>query len=105
MDDSDIKYEGKKHLDHLIAAIRKGGCGVKVDKSGALYCWITLNWNYEQQYMDISMPGYVKKMLVRFKHEMPKRPHYSTYQPLTRKYGTESQETLPEDTTAKVNAE
>ena len=84
MDDFGIKYEGKTHLDHLIVAIRKAGYGVKVDKTGLLYCGITLRWNYEQRYVDISMPGYVKKMLARFKHEEPNTPQYSPYQPLTR---------------------
>ena len=57
------------------------------------------------RYVDISMPGYVKKILVRFKHEVPKKTQYSSYQPPPRKYGKKSQETLPEDTTVKVNAE
>ena len=51
------------------------------------------------------MAGYVKRILARFKHEMPKRPQHSPYQPPPRKYGTESQETLPEDITSKVNPE
>ena len=105
MDDFDNKYEGKKHLDHLIAAIRKAGYGTEVDQARLLYFGITLKWNYEKRYVDIFMPGYVKKILPRFKHEVPKRPQYSPYQPPPRKYGTESQETLPEDTTTKVNTE
>ena len=91
MDNFDIKYEGKTHLNHLIAAIRTAGYGVEVDKVGSLYCGITLKRNYKKRYVDISMPGYVKKSLVRFKHEVPKRPQYSPYQPQLRKYGTESQ--------------
>ena len=85
--------------------IRKAGYGVEVDKAGALYCGITLKWNYEQQYVDISMPGYVKNMLARLKHELPKRPQYSPYQPPPRKYGTKSHNTLPEGTITKVNSE
>ena len=105
VDDFGIKYEGKKHLDHLIAAIRTAGYGVEVDEAGSLYCGITLKWNYEKRYVDISMPGYVKKILARFKHDEPSRPQYSPYQPPSRKYGTESQETMPQDITPKVNTE
>ena len=42
VDDFGINYQGKKHLDHLIAAIRVVGYGVEVDKTGSLYCGITL---------------------------------------------------------------
>ena len=51
------------------------------------------------------MPGYVKKILAQSNHDDPKRPQYSPYQHLPRKYGTESYETRPQDTTVKVNAE
>ena len=51
------------------------------------------------------MPGYVKKILTQFKHDDPKRPQYSPCHPLPHKYGKESQETLPQDTTTKINAE
>ena len=37
VDDFGIKYEGKKHLEHLIAANRKARYGVEVDKKGSLY--------------------------------------------------------------------
>ena len=63
MENVGIKYKGKKHLNHLTAVIRAAGYGVEVDKTGSLDCGITLEWNYEQRYMDISMPGYVKKIL------------------------------------------
>ena len=46
-----------------------------------------------------------QKTLARFNHEEPKKPQYSLYQPLPCKYGNESQETIPEDTTTKANAE
>ena len=56
--------------------------------------------------MDISMPGYIKHMLARFKHKvLMKRPQYSQCQPLPHRYWAGSKETLPVDTTANVNAE
>jgi hypothetical protein len=74
-----IKYKGKKHLGHLIAAIRALGYTVDVDKAGSLYGGITLKWNYKQRYLGISMPGYVAKIMSRFKHEKPTKPPYSPY--------------------------
>ena len=58
VDDFGIKYIGKEHADHLIAAIWKNYT-LKVDCEGALYCRITLKWNYTEGYVDISMPNYV----------------------------------------------
>ena len=45
-----------------------------IDWEGSLYCEITLDWNYEERYLDISMPGYVTKVLQRFQHDKPAKP-------------------------------
>ena len=63
-----------------------------------------MKYNYEQRYVDISMSRYFKNILARFKHDDPKKPQYNPYQPPLRKYRTESQDTLPEDTTTKVHS-
>jgi hypothetical protein len=52
VDDSGIKYNGKEHADHLLKVLR-GHYSVEVDWNGALYCGITLNWNYTDRYVDI----------------------------------------------------
>ena len=49
------------------------------------------------------MPGYVQKMLVRFKHDVPKTNQNSPYQPAPRKSGKSSDDTIPEDTTKKLD--
>ena len=58
VDDFDIKYVGKEHIDHLLSAI-KTEYTIEVDWTGGLYCGIKLEWNYDKRYVDISMPGYV----------------------------------------------
>ena len=52
VDDFGIKYNGKEHADHLLKVLR-GHYSVEVDWNGALYCGITLNWNYTDRYVDI----------------------------------------------------
>ena len=64
VDNFGIKYKGKKYLDHLINAVKKARYCVEVDEAGSLHCGITLKLNYKQQYIDISVPGYVKKIVV-----------------------------------------
>ena len=43
------------------------------------------------------MPGYVQKMLVRLKHEPSPRNQYSPYQPQSKKYGKNEDDTIPID--------
>jgi hypothetical protein len=54
---------------------------VTIDYKGSLYCGVTLEWNYEQRYVDISMPGYVKKLLIKYKHPTPTKPVHTPWEP------------------------
>ena len=72
VDDFGVKYVGEEHAHHLIDSIRSKGYNLEVDWDGKRYCGITLDWDYETRTLTISMPGYVQKMLVRFKHDVPK---------------------------------
>ena len=47
--------------------------------------------------MTRSMPGYVQKILVRFKHEPPRRNQFAPYQLAPRKFGKQSDDTIPTD--------
>eukprot|EP00978_Attheya_sp_CCMP212_P010663 scaffold25948_cov32-Attheya_sp.AAC.1 len=75
------------------------------DWDGALYCDITLDWNYEEGWVDISMPGYIKKVLQKYKHEAPTRPQNSPYHIQPKKYGIGAQDTIPTDETPSATSE
>ena len=62
VDDFGIKYEGQEHLDHLLSTLNDDYT-IEVDREGKLYCGISLEWNYENNYVNRSMPSYVKKNL------------------------------------------
>jgi hypothetical protein len=79
VDDFGVKYEGVEDANHLINAI-KANYKCTVDWTGALYCGITLKWDYDNQTVDLSMPGYVQSALVRFQHPDPYRPEYAPHQ-------------------------
>ena len=49
------------------------------------------------------MPGYVQKILQHFQHAVPTRKQDSPYRAPPRKYGTATQDPLPEDTSDKIN--
>ncbi|KAL7480669.1 hypothetical protein ACHAW6_006340, partial [Cyclotella cf. meneghiniana] len=103
VDDFGIKYTGKQHLDHLIASIKKH-YNVTVDRTGSLYCGITLNWQYNKGFLDISMPGYVQKQLSKYNHPRPKKPVHTPWEPYPIKYGNAEQESLPHDNSPPLNA-
>ena len=60
VDDFGVKYENKEDVDHLIASI-KSTYKLTKDWMGNLYCGISLDWDYVNQTVDISTPGYIKK--------------------------------------------
>ena len=62
VDDFGVQHFSKDNADHLINAI----CATyefSIDWEGTQYCGLTLAWNYLGRYVDIYIPGYVKKAL------------------------------------------
>ena len=49
------------------------------------------------------MPGHIKKVLQRYKHEMPRRPQQSTHPVAQIKYGKAAQDPIQEDTTREAS--
>ena len=64
---------------------------VEVDWKGELYCGITLDWHYDKGYVDISMPNYVKKQLLRYKQTTPRRHQDCSFEPNAINYGKKLQ--------------
>ena len=64
VDDFDIKYFTKDDADHIINSIGQHYQYI-TDLKGINYCGLTLNWNYSDEYVDISMHGYIKKYIKR----------------------------------------
>ena len=95
VDDFGIKYVGKEHADHLLNALKQHYT-LDIDWTGSLYCGIALKWDYHNKTVDISMPGYIKKVLQRFQHKCSK-PQHSAYQCAPKQYGKSAQLPLPPD--------
>jgi hypothetical protein len=73
VDNFGVKYVGNEHVDHLIWCIKQKYQLTK-DWTGDLYCGIKLNWDYDAHTLNISMPGYIKKLLQKNKYCMPSKP-------------------------------
>lgn len=79
VDDFGIKYTNTADANHLIAAL-KAEYECTTDWTGALYCGLTLQWDYLARTVDISMPGYVQAALTKFQHPVPPRPQHAPHE-------------------------
>ena len=59
---------------------------------------VTLDWDYDDNYVDISMPGYIKKVLHKFQHKKPKKPQYAPHTWTAPVYGKQIQYAKDPDT-------
>jgi hypothetical protein len=100
--DFGVKYVGKEHADHLIICLKTETYKLTEDWAGDLYCGISLRWNYEKRWLDISMPGYIKKQLLKYEHIMRQIQH-CPYAPEPKRYGADAQSPLPQDISRKLN--
>ena len=102
VDDFGVKYVGEEHANHLIS-ILKEFYEVAEDWKGSKYAGLTLDWDYAGRRVHLSMPGYVKEALVRFKHNLRKftsQPHKH----VAKTYGAKIQYAPPEDDSASLDA-
>jgi hypothetical protein len=83
-------------VDHLIASI-KSTYKLTKDWMGNLYCGISLDWDYINRTVDISMPGYIKKKLQEYNHVLPGRMQACPYSPDSKKFGADAQTPLAVD--------
>ena len=79
---------GKENAQHLVGVLRKF-YETEKDGTGSLNYGITLDWHYDQGYVNIAMINYVQKQLVKYKQPPPKRPQNCPFQPNPVHYGKE----------------
>ena len=98
VDDFGVKYIHKDDADHLSKSLKNAYTLAK-DWTGRLYCGITLKWNYNRRdrWLEISMPGYIKKKLSKYNHPTPKRPQHAPYPCTHNTYGKLAQDPIATD--------
>ena len=67
VDNFGIKFVGIEQLQHLVESLNKF-YEIVLDPTGIKYCGITLEWNYKNRTVDLSMPNYVPTKLKDFDH-------------------------------------
>ena len=96
VDDLGVKYVGKEHGKHLIAALKQD---YELDKDwdGTKYCGVSFDWDYINREVHLSMQGYVKKARQRFNHIPGKKDEDQPYQHAIPNYGAKAQYAELED--------
>jgi hypothetical protein len=78
VDDFEAKYIGREHAEHLMTCIKKNH-SISSDWNGTAYCGLTLDWDYNNRTVDLSMPGYIKAALYKNQHPAPARLEHSPH--------------------------
>jgi hypothetical protein len=102
VDDFGVQYVGRENAEHL-AGVIAAKYKMTTDWTGALYCGISLDWDYTNRTVTLSMPGYVAKALQRFEAPKPSRPQNSPSPFSEPIYGRTVQLTPPPDDSALLN--
>jgi hypothetical protein len=55
---------GRDHVEHLFNALREDYEAVSCNWKGELFCGITLDWDYNNKTVKLSMPNYIEEALL-----------------------------------------
>jgi hypothetical protein len=72
--------------------------GVQCNMAGDKLAGITIRWDYPRKCCQLSMPGYIDNLLIKFKHPCPCKPQCSSCKCLLISYGAKTQLTPESDT-------
>ena len=78
VDNFGVKYVNKTDVEHLIETL-KTHYTITIDWSGCNYCKLTLDWDYKAMHVDISMPGYIQKLLTGLAHPPLSSPRHAPH--------------------------
>ena len=96
VNDFGIKCFKKEHADHLLNAL-KTKYKISVVWNGTNYCGLTLKWNYALGHVNVSMPGYIPRLLGQINYK-PKIPTHTPYRVKPPNFSKTPQYAEPPDT-------
>ncbi len=104
VDNFGIKYVGCEHVEHL-SGILKEHYKCSQDWSGARYLGMTINWDYINKSVHVSMLDYVPEAVIHFQHAPPAKPQHQPYPHIKPMYGTTKQYGETIDTSPPLSKE
>jgi hypothetical protein len=90
VNDFTVKYVGREHAEHLMECIKKS-YNISSDWKGSVYCGLTLEWDYKNRTVDLSMPVYINAALHKYQHASPARPEHAPHTWNPHVYGAKTQ--------------
>ena len=102
VDDFGVKYLCKNDADHLLSSLQHN-YEYTVDWTGNNFCGLTMYWQYDKGYVDVSMPKYIPQVLERFKHKKGENLQYSPHQHVPIKFGAKRQYAIEDDNTTLLD--
>jgi hypothetical protein len=104
LSDFGVKFINKTDLDHLISVLSQD-YEIDTDWDGTRYLGLTLDWDYKLRKVNLSMPGYIKKALVRFGHTPLDKPQLQPHPHILPAYGATIQYAKCIDQSSKATKE
>ena len=102
VDDFGVKVFHEEDKAHFLHSLRKY-YNISVDHKGENYLGLSIKWNYPKGYVDISMPGYIKKLQDCLGHSTPARPQYAPHHWTQSAYGQRTKFAPKPDLTSRLN--
>jgi hypothetical protein len=102
VDDFGVKYVGKEHALHLEHVLEEH-YQLTCDWVGRRYIGITLDWDYQRWRVHLSMPGYVRRTLKLFQHQLTFMQD-APYPSMPIRYGAKQQYAMQESMAPPLSA-
>jgi hypothetical protein len=100
VDDFRVEYVGIEHFNHLCDVLKKFH-GVQFNMAGNKFAGIDIKWDYAARRFCISIPSYIKNLLIKVKHSRPTKPRLSPRKCLPIPYGAKAQ-LVPDSNTSEL---
>ena len=97
MDEFGVKYFLEEDAQHLIQVLQHS-YSITINKTGSNFCGLQLDWNYQEHWVDISMPQYIGIFLAKLEHAAPSRQKHAPHRWVPNIYGSKVHMTQNEDT-------
>ncbi len=78
VDNFGIKSTSCYHILHLKTTLEEHYT-VTMDWDSSLFCSVNIDWNYPAGTVDLNMPNYIPKALLKFQHSAPNSPQHQPY--------------------------
>jgi len=100
VDDFGIKYFSKQDANDLVSPLQEKN-SITIDWSGDMYLKLSINWQYDKGYVEVSMQDYIPKALVKFQYLHPHLPRHAPHAWTAPVYGQKTQYDTDKHATTK----